>query len=248
MSRTVKVIIADDELLARQRLARLASAIPEVEVLAACESADEVLTALEAHQPDLLLLDIHMPGLTGMDLAALLPEPRPLIAFCTAHPEHAVQAFNVGAVDYLLKPVDAAGLQRAIDRARTRASELRSRASAPVQRLAIETRQGIRLLDPAEITHVVLEGELPTVVTAREKVLADASLQQLHDQLAPFGFERVHRRALLHLGRVVRLKPLPTGGYLAETISGEHLEISRQAARELRRRLGLRRAPGEDEP
>ena len=91
----------------------------------------------------------------------------------------------------------------------------RSRA-APVQRLAIETRQGIRLLDPAGITHVVLEGELPTLFTAREKLLADATLQQLQDQLAPFGFERVHRRALLHLGRVARLQPLPTGGYLAE--------------------------------
>jgi two-component system LytT family response regulator len=240
VSAPLRVLLADDESMARQRLERLLGTFPEVELVRSCQSAEEVLEEVRKRPVDALLLDIRMPGLTGLEAAQLLPEPRPYIIFCTAHREHAVEAFDTGAVDYLLKPVDAARLKKALDRARRRLDA----PAAPdgATRLPIVTRQGIRLLKPEDISHVVLDGELATVFTATEQLLTDASLQELQDKLAPFGFERVHRRALLHLGRVARLTPLETGGFLAHVRPGQEVEISRQVARELRKRLGLRKA------
>ena len=239
----MRVLLADDESMARQRLERLLKALPDVVLTRSCESAEEVLDEVRKHPVDVLLLDIQMPGLTGLEAMQLLPEPRPYVIFCTAHREHAVEAFDHGAVDYLLKPVDPARLKKALERAQRR---LEATASG-VQRLPIVTRHGIRLLRPEDISHVVLDGELATVFTATEQLLTDASLQELQDKLAPFGFERVHRRALLHLGRVARLTPLDTGGFLAHVRPGQDVEISRQVARELRKRLGLRKAREDEE-
>lgn len=243
---SLKVVIADDEAMARQRLTRLLAGLPEVELVRTCENAEQVLEAVRASPVDVLLLDIRMPGLSGLEAAQLLPEPRPYIIFCTAHSEHALEAFETGAVDYLLKPVEASRLKKALDRAQQRVGAVKT-ANPAASRLPIPTRQGIRLLNPEDITHVVLEGELVTLFVGAEQLLADSTLQELQDKLEPFGFERVHRRALLHLGRVNRLVPLETGGFLAQIRPGQEVEISRQVARELRRRLGLRKAR-EDEP
>jgi two-component system, LytTR family, response regulator len=236
----LRVLLADDESMARQRLERFLKTFPEVVLTRSCESAEEVLDEVRKRPVDVLLLDIQMPGLSGLEAAQLLPEPRPYVIFCTAHREHAVEAFDHGAVDYLLKPVDPARLRKALERAQRRLE------SSPVDRLPIVTRHGIRLLRPEDISHVVLDGELATVFTATEQLLTDATLQELQDKLAPFGFERVHRRALLHLGRVARLTPLETGGFLAHVRPGQEVEISRQVARELRRRLGLRKAKDDE--
>jgi two-component system, LytTR family, response regulator len=244
VSAPLRVLLADDESMARQRLERLLGTFPDVELVGSCRSAEEVLEEVRKRPVDALLLDIHMPGLTGLEAAQLLPEPRPYIIFCTAHREHAVEAFDAGAVDYLLKPVDAARLKKALDRARRRLEA--PAATDGISRLPIVTRQGIRLLKPEDISHVVLDGELATVFTATEQLITDATLQELQDKLAPFGFERVHRRALLHLGRVARLTPLETGGFLAHVRPGQDVEISRQVARELRKRLGLRKAREEE--
>jgi two-component system LytT family response regulator len=202
---------------------------------------------------DVVLLDIHMPGLTGLDAMELMPLDGPYVVFCTAHPDHAVKAFDAGAVDYLLKPIEAARLQKAIERARSRdavrrfQSELRQhRAAEPprkLQRLPVSTRQGIVLLDPEEISHAVLEGELVKIFAAQGEYLTDATLQELQEKLPADRFMRVHRRALANLERIVRLEPIETGGYLARTQKGHSIEVSRQSARELRRSLGLRK-PG----
>ena len=241
MTECLRVLIADDELLARTRLKRLLGTFPDISVVGECEDAEGVLKRVREGDVDVLLLDIQMPGLTGQDAVALLPPDGPYVIFCTAHPEHALQAFDAGVLDYVVKPVEAARLQKALGRARSR-----RRSPDTLGRLPISSRKGIVLLDPNEITHAVLEGELVRVFTASERHLTDATLQELQERLAAHGFERVHRRALLHLGRVARLVPLETGGFLAETHGGHSVEISRQAARELRKRLGLRRAP-EDE-
>jgi len=253
----LQVLIADDELLARQRLTRLLKALPDVAQCGEAADGEEVLQRVSQGGVDVVLLDIHMPGLSGLDAMALLPPEGPYVIFCTAQPEHAVLAFDAGAVDYLLKPIEAARLQKAIERARSRDAQRRFQeelsrhrsATAPVlDRLTVPTRQGIVLLDPRTVTHAILEDELVTVFTESEKYLTDATLQELFDRLAPHGFERVHRRALLHLGKVSRLEPLETGGMLARLPSGETVEISRQASRELRKRLGLRRATEDEGP
>jgi two-component system LytT family response regulator len=228
------VLIADDELLARRRLARLLSAMPEVEVVAECSSGDEALARLEEVAVDVAVLDIEMPGLTGLDVSGLLAEGGPLVIFATAHPEHAVDAFDLGVADYVLKPIDAARLSRALERARQRLPD-----PAPTGRLALPVRGEVRLISPESITHALLEGQLVSVFLDGEQILTDLSLAELQRRLPPDRFERVHRRALLNLSRVVRLVPQPSGGYLARTDTGAEVPISRQAARELRQRLGI---------
>ncbi|MBI2390361.1 MAG: response regulator [Deltaproteobacteria bacterium] len=271
----LRVLIADDELLARKRLARLLAELPAVELVAQCVDAEEVLARVREGGVDLALLDIHMPGLTGIDALGLIASQAgqasqaPLVVFCTAHPDHALAAFDGGAIDYLLKPIELERLRKAVDRAQarigetqarigetqarngetqTRIGETRARVAtprtseeAPLARLPVETRQGIVLVDPARVTHAVLDGPLVTVVTLDEELVTDFTLQDLERRLPEGRFLRVHRRALLALEHVTRLEPLPTGGFAARTVGGHVVEVSRQAARALRRRLGITR-------
>jgi len=214
--------------------------------------AEAVLRAVQARPVDVLVLDIQMPGLTGLELHALLPAPAPYVIFATAHPEHAVQAFELGAVDYVLKPIEAGRLGKAIERARTvvearrgsaRAEVERAAASEPevvLPRLPVSTREGVVLLDPATLSHAVFDGVLVTLVTRDGRQhLTDASLQDIAARLPADRFVRAHRRALLNLHEVAILRPTDSGGYLAVTHAGQEVPVSRQTARKLRRALGL---------
>ena len=243
----MRVLIADDESVARKRLLRLLGAMPGVEVVGECASGEEVLQRVAADAPDVLLLDVQMPGLTGIEAKALLPEGGPYVIFATAHPEHAVDAFDVGAVDYLLKPIEAPRLARALDRARKflEARAPKAAGGDALARLPIATRKGIVLVDPADVSHAIFDGSLVSVHTRGGVLLTDTSLQELGERLPPETFERVHRRAILNLQMVERLEPLETGGYVAKTVLGEAVQVSRQAARKLRRRLGLARGTEE---
>ena len=246
----LRILIVDDEQLARNRLRRLLGGIDDVVIVGERDRGDAVAEALREHAIDVLLLDIEMPGLSGLEAIGLLPEPRPYVIFCTAHAEHALSAFDVGAVDYLLKPVDAARLKVAIERAR-RPIAARESASgvdkAAKRRLAIETREGVLLLDPADISHAELGEALVTIVVADREVLTDLSLNTLESRLPKGSFLRVHRRALLNLDHVALLEPTASGGYVAKTHRGHEIEVSRQAARELRRALGIGRGGGSGE-
>lgn len=247
----LRVLVADDEAIARKRLVRLLAAMPDVTVAGECADAHEVLERVRAGDIDAVLLDIQMPELSGIEALQLFPADGPVVIFCTAHTAHAVTAFDLGAIDYLLKPIEAARLRKALDRARDRdarrryADELarfksRSEQEKPLDRLALPTRQGIVLLDPLTVSHAELDGELVTVHTADAQYLSALSLQELESRLPGERFARVHRRALVNLEHVVRLEPNEVGGYTARTRNGSAVEISRQAARELRKRLGLR--------
>ena len=247
----MRVLVADDELVARKRLVRLLGAMEGVAVVGECESGEAVLARLKTKDVDVVLLDIHMPGLSGLETFELLPEDGPVVVLCTAHPDHAVEAFEQGAADYVMKPVEAGRLKKALVRAGDRLA-LRRQGPAPARgdgaeaaprgldRLAVPTRQGIVLLDPRAVSHAILEGELVSVVTEEGTYLSDDSLADLQERLPRDLFERVHRRAILNLEHVGRLEPLETGGFVAHTRGGHQVEVSRQAARELRRRLKVR--------
>ncbi len=262
---SLRVLAADDELIARKRLVRLLSAMPGVELVDCHADAEAVLQALRSSPGavDVLVLDIQMPGLTGLELHALLPQPAPYVIFATAHPEHAVQAFDLGAVDYVLKPIEAGRLGKAIERARV---VVRARAEARpsplpdprpeavelgdaaddgepevvLPRLPVSTREGVVLLDPMMVSHAMFDGVLVTLVTRDgRRHLTDASLQDIAARLPADRFVRAHRRALLNLHEVAILRPTDSGGYLAVTHAGEEVPVSRQTARRLRRALGL---------
>lgn len=235
----MRILIADDEAIARARLARLLAEIDGLELAGECENVDQVLAKVKEGGIDLLLLDIQMPGLTGIDAMALLPDDGPAVILCTAHAEYAVRAFDEGADDYLLKPVEIERLRKAVERVRVRRSALGGTRPKEFQRLALPTKSGIALIDPSTITHAVLDGVLVTVVTTAGEYMTDFSLQELERKL-PESFLRVHRRSLVNLDHVIRLEPLETGGFVARTTQGAGVEVSRQSARDLRRWLGLR--------
>lgn len=243
----LRILIADDEQLARRRLVRLLGELPGVEVIGECASGQEVLAAVAGDEAaiDVVLLDIRMPGLSGIEVGALFPEDGPEIIYTTAHGEHALEAFDIGAIDYLLKPIDAVRLGRALARARARAGERSDdrsserAAEVELRRLPVTTRDGIVLVDPRTISHAIFDGALVTLTCAQGAYLVDFSLQELEERLPGAIFERVHRRALVNLERIERLEPQESGGYTARMIGGDAVPIARQAARRLRRRLGL---------
>ena len=243
MTLALRVLVCDDELVARRRAARLVSEQADVQIVAECASGNEVLAHLAVEDVDVVVLDINMPGLSGIETAMQMPEDRPYLIFLTAHPEHAVEAFDLGATDYLLKPVDDARLKKALDRARRQLDAPLPRPphapGAPLPRLALATKAGVVLLGPDEVTHAVFDGQLVTVHTRDCAILSDATLQELEDRLSASHFERVHRRAIVNLLHVERLEPVLSGGYIARVAGGKSVDVSRQAARRLRRRLGI---------
>ena len=242
MTPALRVLVCDDELIARKRAARLLAEQGDVEVVAECASGGEVLARLASDDVDVIVLDINMPGMTGIEAAMRMPEDRPYLIFLTAHPEHAVEAFELGATDYLMKPVDDARLRKALDRARRQLdapSRRDAHDGAPLARLAITTKAGVVLLGPDEVTHAIFDGQLVTVHTRDRAILSDATLQELEQRLSAPHFERVHRRAIVNLMHVERLEPVLSGGYVARLAGGKTVDVSRQAARKLRRRLGI---------
>lgn len=243
MTSPMRVLVADDELLARKRLVRLLAAIEGAELVGECTNGNEVVERVRAGDIDLVLLDIQMPGLTGIEALGMLGDDAPLVILCTAHPDYALDAFEMGALDYVVKPVEAGRLKKALDRALALLCPKDTAAAEPLPalaRLGVATRQGIVLLDPAEISHAILDGELVSVVADDATHISDDTLGDLQDRLPRETFARVHRRALVNLARIVRLEPIATGGFVAHMRGGHRVEVSRQSARELKKRLGLR--------
>lgn len=245
----LRTLIADDEEMARRRARRLLASIEEVEVVAECASGEAALATLESIEVDLAILDVQMPGLSGLDVSSAALDLGVHVVFSTAHADHAVAAFERGAVDYVMKPLDEARLRVAIGRVCARVAAAASAGSAAgedlgptprdLERLAIRVRGEVRLVRPEDVEHATLDGELVTLTVKGERLLTEHSLQELERRLGGGAFLRVHRRALLNLACVDRLRPLPTGGYLAITHAGDEVPVSRQEARRLRQRLGL---------
>jgi two-component system, LytTR family, response regulator len=240
----LRVLIADDEEMARRRLRRLLAELPEVAVVAECASGDAALSVLEAMEVDVAVLDVQMPGLTGLDVSQTAAELGVEVIFATAHRDHAVTAYAQGAIDYVLKPVEAERLSLAIERARARVTPRQSEraldaTTASPERIAVEVSGDVRLFAVADVACAMLEGELVRLRVGSELLWTTLTLQELEARLVGRDFLRVHRRAIVNLAHVDRLRPLPTGGYIALTRQGDEVPVSRQEARRLRQRLGI---------
>lgn len=229
--RELRVLVADDERMARDRMVRLLTALG-VDVVACCERGDEVLEALTAGGIDAVFLDLDMPGHRGNEIAEQLAADGPLVVFATAHRGHAVEAFEQGAVDYLLKPISRTRLSETLQRLRARLAQ----GDALTDHIAIPTARGIRLVGYAELLWCNIEGESVAVHTDSGTLFTSWRLSELERRL-PAQFWRVHRQALVHLHRVVELRDTPSGGYLARLDNDDSVEVSRATARRLRRVL-----------
>ncbi len=248
----IRAFVLDDERLAVQRLTRMLEATGRVTVLGSTTDPEAALIALRRDAPDVLFLDIQMPGLTGFDVLARLDRDV-LVVFTTAYDQYALHAFDVNSVDYLLKPIDADRLTRALDRVEQRLGaeprDVRALARALAAELApnrklerIASRVGERttLLDVARITHFFAQDKLTFAVSGGRDHVIDFTLGQLEDRLDPRRFVRIHRATIVNLGFVQELYP-GVDGVLArlKDEAKTELSVARDRVRDLKEQLGI---------
>jgi two-component system LytT family response regulator len=257
MSQRLRVVVADDERPARSFLVALLRSFDDVELVGEAASGTEALQIAEREKPDLLLLDLEMPELDGLGVVRLLRGRRPpLVAFVTAYDDYAVRAFEVNAVDYLLKPVTASRLGEALGRARVRLEHaellddrtsrvdaameaLESRGDAPyLERVPVRHREDVLIVPVAQIASIVAEGELLNITTIRsERYTITYRLKNLERRLDPARFIRLGRGTLANVDQIARISAMPGGTYRATLANGQELQVSRIQSRALRERF-----------
>ncbi len=232
----MRVLIVDDEAPARARLRQLLAAYPDVEVAGEAETGIEAMELASSGNLDLLLLDIQMPGCSGIDVAACLPNPRPHIVFCTAFDQHAVDAFELHAVDYLLKPISRARLAQALDRVRYLGGNPVSRTADPgpaspaihPKRFLVKNGQSYFVVPESRVLFFESEGGLTRMVSDTGQYWMDPTLNELEERLDPARFFRVSRSALVSLNAASEVHPLPGGSGEVVLKNGRRLEVSRR--------------------
>jgi two-component system LytT family response regulator len=257
MNSLLRVVIADDERPARSFLAAMLRSFEDVKLIGEAENGAEAIELIERERPDLALLDLQMPEIDGLGVVRLLKKSRaPLVAFVTAYDEYAVRAFELNAVDYLLKPVDKARLREAINRAQEQLerADLRMEAAARVgaaaeayeeatrqpmlERIPVRQRDEIVIVPVKEIASIVADGEILRLTTAGNETYTIAyRLKDLEARLDPARFVRLGRGALANLEMLRRVSPMPGGTYVATLSNGQQLSISRLQGRILREQL-----------
>lgn len=241
MTENLRVVIVDDEPMARSTLRRLLAADPEVELVAECAHGGEAVEAVSAHAPDVLFLDVQMPELDGFGvLAALPPEQIPTVVFTTAYDKYALAAFDVAAADYLLKPFDDARFAQALERAKARAREGGAEQSESLRRLAIHHLGRVDLLDVESIDWIEAADQYVKLHTRSGSHLARLSMAHLEESLDVEHFVRVHRSALVAIDRVRRLErdSSGTGRVLLDDGKDTWLPVSRSRMAQMRKLLG----------
>jgi two-component system, LytTR family, response regulator len=248
---TVRALIVDDEAIARRRMRRLLRAIGDVEIAGECGDGQSALDAIGAIAPDLVFLDVQMPGLDGFDVVAQLdPERTPAVVFVTAFDRYALKAFDVHAVDYLLKPIAPSRLRLAVERARNRllhggnqpgiltlVREIRERPRY-LTRLAVRARGRIVMIDVDAIDWIQAADNYVTVHAAGREYLLRETLATLERQLDPSLFVRIHRSTIAALGRIVELHPSSHGDFEVRLRDGTELTLSRSWREHVERALG----------
>jgi two-component system LytT family response regulator len=256
----LRVVIADDERPARSFLAALLRSFDDVRIVGEADSGRQAVSLIVREKPDLALLDLHMPELDGLGvIRALKKHEVPLVAFVTAYEEYAVRAFELNAVDYLLKPVDKARLRDTLNRAQERMERREDDARGPDQagrvsaaaaaydsvarpafldRIPIRRRDELTFVTADEIASVIAEGELLHVFTLKQgRHTITYRLKDLEARLDPGRFIRLGRGTLANLSALVKVNVMPGGTHVAVLSNGQKLQISRIQSRRLRGRL-----------
>lgn len=242
MPQVMRVLVVDDEELARVRLVTLLEEIEDVECVGQAENGLEAVEKVRQLRPDVILLDIQMPGLDGFGVVETLERDVPLVVFATAYDEYAIRAFEVNSIDYLLKPVSKARLAEAVDRARAllsggadleqqmgRLADLvRSRG---LERLTVQKGKRIVLVDYAEIVWIGAQDELVFAHTADERYLVNMTMTELEGRLDPAVFFRIHRSTIVNLNQIVEIVPWFSGKYKVVVDDAERTELVLSRAR-----------------
>lgn len=246
----LRIVIADDERPAREFLKSLLRGFDAVDIAGEAENGADAVELIKSIKPDLALLDLQMPEISGLEVVRLLRKTQmPLVAFVTAYDEYAVQAFELNAIDYLLKPVErgrlAATLERASERLeqtdwRERETEKlremeRSYNDGPLERIPVKVREDILLVPVGEVSSIVADGELLHLTTAKnQKYTINFRLKDIELRLDEKQFVRLSRSALVNLAMIERVSPMPGGTYLVTMKNGEEIASSRMQSKALR--------------
>jgi len=258
----LRAVLVDDEQLAREELGYLLGQVGGVDVIGQAGNGVEAITAIERLRPDVVFLDVQMPGLTGFEVARrLVAGDAPAhIIFVTAYDQHAIEAFEVNAVDYLLKPVEQSRLEVAVDRARRRIAtdrsaegavkaaelekivELLAERQSRRERLAIKVGERFLLVQAQDIIYASLADEGISVVTSQHAGTSNyRTLDELHERLDPTVFWRVHRSHLVNINKIKEIVPWFSRNYILRMKDEKSTEIpvSRTQTRRLREYLKL---------
>ena len=247
---TVRAIVVDDEPLARERVVTLLGENPEVQIVAQCGDGHQATKAIIDLQPDLVFLDVQMPDRDGFGvLEAVGADRLPAVVFVTAFDEYALRAFDVHALDYILKPITPDRFKRALARAVSAIGERRGRASDPrlvrlleelaardrPDRLVVKADGRIHLLRPAEIDWVEADGKYARLHVGKNVHAVRQPLRQIAERLSPHGFVRIHRSAIVNVDRIRELEPWFHGEYVVWLKDGRKLTSSAAYSVELHR-------------
>jgi len=256
MAIRMRAFLVDDEELALKRLSRMLRATGRVEIVGSGTDPVEAVAAVLSAKPDVLFLDIEMPGMTGFEMLAKL-DPQPVIVFTTAYDRYALQAFGVNSIDYLLKPIEQAQLDRALDKIermrggsepRQEIRELLERLSAVAgpapdypARIASRIGERVEFVELARVTHFFAADKLTYAATPARNYVVDHTIQELEQKLDPRKFIRIHRATLVNIDFVYDLHALFAGRMMVRLKDEKKTEltVSRDRVRELKQRLGI---------
>ena len=264
----IRTLIVDDEILARQNVEALRRSDPDIQVIAQCANGLEAVEAVKEHKPDLLFLDVQMPGISGFEVRAKLPPTLlPQVVFVTAHDHFALQAFEVHAVDYVLKPFNRARFSAALTRAKAAVRNLdreelarrltdimaalqrlksagateegiaAARPREDDQRLFIRCDGEIHMLAPADILWIESDGDYVRLHSTDKSRFVRMSLQKMMERLDPKHFVRIHRSTIVNLRHMKKAGPALYGEYSVELTNGTKLRVSRTFVHELKAHL-----------
>jgi two-component system, LytTR family, response regulator len=229
-----RALVVDDEALARERVCSLLQGT-DVTVVEECSGGRDAVEAILEHRPDLVFLDVQMPDLDGFEvLDAVAAEWLPAVIFVTAYDAYAIKAFDVHAIDYLLKPIEPERFRQALARA-TKNGLLNLLDARPIDRLVIRTRGKVSFLKPSEIDWVEADGKHVQLHVGRDTHVVRHTLSGLERRLAPHNFVRVHRSAIVNLDRIKELEPWFHGEYVVVLKDGTKLTSSAAHSQALHR-------------
>ena len=240
-----KAIIADDEPLARRRSARLLRERGDIDIVAQCSGGREAIAAIREHKPDLALLDIQMPDVDGFGVITEIGvASMPQVIFVTAYDQHAIRAFEINAVDYIVKPYTPERFNEAVDRALSRiahrageASRMTSTLQRVADRILVRDRDRIRLVRIKDVDWVASEANYVRLHVGTTSYLIRGNLGKLEEKLAPFGFIRVHRRFLVNVDRVAEVQPWFGGDAILVLANNAKVRLSRTFREPFERRF-----------
>jgi two-component system LytT family response regulator len=235
----MRALIVDDEAPARDKLRRWLAEHADIEIAGEAADGLAAASALESLEPDVAFLDIQMPGLSGLEVASQLePDDAPLIVFVTAFDEHAIKAFDLNAVDYLLKPYDKDRLRKTLDRLRQRAGTARAAATSAVQtarahlgsseRLLVPEGESLKLIEARAIQWLEADDNYVHVHAGAARYMLRRTLGDLLAQLGEQRFARIHKSAAVNLAEIASLSPLFKGDHEVKLRGGTTLRLSRR--------------------